>query len=44
MGLAICKAIVERHGGEIGVLSEEGKGSTFYFRVPAADAREARAS
>ncbi len=34
LGLAICKAIVEQHGGEIGVTSAEGKGSTFWFRVP----------
>ena len=35
MGLAICKSIVERCGGEIGVTSEgEGKGSTFYIRIP----------
>ena len=36
LGLAICKAIVEQHGGTVGVESEEGQGSTFWFRVPAA--------
>jgi two-component system phosphate regulon sensor histidine kinase PhoR len=34
LGLYICKAIVEAHGGHIWVESEEGNGSSFIFRLP----------
>ena len=38
MGLAIVKAIVEAHGGAVGVTSQVGHGSVFYFRLPTNEA------
>jgi len=34
MGLYICSEIIKQHRGDLGVISEEGKGSTFWFTLP----------
>jgi signal transduction histidine kinase/ActR/RegA family two-component response regulator len=34
LGLSICRHLIQMHHGEIGIESEEGKGSTFYFIIP----------
>lgn len=39
LGLAICKEIVRQHGGRVGVESQPGRGSCFYFNLPIEERR-----
>ena len=39
LGLAIARAIIEQHQGQVGVQSIPGQGSTFWFSLPLADER-----
>ena len=40
LGLVIVKGIVEAHGGQVGVYSEEGSGTTFYFTLPLQEVKQ----
>jgi signal transduction histidine kinase len=44
IGLSVCRKIMERHGGEIGVCSEFGKGTKFWFTLPVANVAEVGAN
>jgi signal transduction histidine kinase len=39
LGLYICRTIIEQHGGQVGVVSQEGQGAAFWFTLPLANAQ-----